>query len=435
MQKIFFILVLCFYFPLKAQTSWDSLVIERHTWRSNFEKFTNPQLEEDVKVGTEKKVITTTKKINHWWQELNQFTDTTQLLTVFGIDTLQILQNPESLIAFYNGYNEHKINRNSQQKEFLMGLLGNTNVFKRELQNLINGTKYSMHRPYCYNYTIKFYAKNNLIAHYTSSKVGSGYCFTFVNQNNKAVYSFTIDKLLAKIFQYKSYTPITGKDLLKYLTNQIIRNNMATIYKLSSYTFKKEIDELSTDFSILSFEEVYARGRYIDLSDEMTIKIVLKNEIMLPNVYLNFMASANQGKLYTRDSIKVSYKNIINRIQNTPFIRKYLIEDSTARLDIYFFDSKGINQHGIKNITGRNYGSCNCKWDNQFVEQAIFFELEGIEIPPSIFFLLPDDNILGYYVGSMQSITLFDKSAHKLSINFPFVCLVLDKNGKLIPKN
>lgn len=477
MQKIFFILVLCFYFPLKAQTSWDSLVIERHTWRSNFEKFTNPRLEEDVKVGTEKKVITTTKKINHWWQELYQFTDTTQLLTIFGIDTLQILQNPESLIAFYNGYNKHKINRNSQQKEFLIGLLGNTNIFKRELKNsIIDRSKYAIHRPYCYSYSIKFYAQSQLIAHYNSQKAANyKHFFPYINQEKKAVYNFQIDNLLAKAFRLQSFSSLKkGKKAIQYLVTRIIDANMDTLYKLFPYTYQTEIETLQTDFRLISFESVYQRSKFFGYTPN-TIKVVLQSKEMLPNVYLNFIASTTKKGMYQANNLKKSYQNIVSRLQSIGFLRDYLLKDTTAKLDIYYFDNKIINDYVINevnrspeqweryddlkkrlilsttdSIKRANQESllafykldncaCNYRWDKEFIEKAVVFTITDASNSISAWLLLPDDTLLLYRVDSRkieatlvlkQPLTNFSPNA-----TIPLPCLLLDKNGKLVPKN
>ena len=65
---------------------------------------------------------------------------------------------------------------------------------------------------------------------------------------------------------------------------------MPTLYKYSAYSYKPEIDELKTDFEIISFEEVYGRGRYI-WDEPKTMKVVLKTQSMLNNINLAFLAS------------------------------------------------------------------------------------------------------------------------------------------------
>ncbi len=109
----------------------------------------------------------------------------------------------------------------------------------------------------------------------------------------------------------------------KYIINKVVDNNVRELYKLSAYSYENEISDLSTDFEIISSEKVYGRGRYI-WDEPKTIKITLKNEEMLPNVYMQFLASKFGETLYSRDSIKKDYKNILSRIQSITFITDYL---------------------------------------------------------------------------------------------------------------
>lgn len=470
-------MVLCLHFSLQAQTSWDSLVIERHTWRSNLARFSNPQLDEDIKESTEKKIITSNKKISLWWKEVNQFTDTTQLLAVFGIDTLQILQNPESLIAFYSGYHKNKINQNPKQKEFLIKLLGNTSVFKRELKNsIIDRSKYAIHRPYCYNYSIKFYAQSQLIAHYNSQKAAHyKYYFPYINQEKKAVYNFQIDNLLAKTFRHQSFSPLKkGKKIIQYLVTKIIDANMDTVYQLYPYTYQKEIKALETDFRLVSFEGVYQRSKFFGYTAN-TIKVVLQSKEMLPNVYLNFMASTTKKRMYQTNTLQKSYQGIVSRLQNIGFLRDYLLKDTTARLDIYYFDNKAINDYVINEVNGNpeqweryddrkkrsklsttdsvkkaNQESllaiykkmecgCDYRWDKEFIEKAVVFTITDANNSILAWLLLPDNTLFLYRVDSRtiattlvinQPLTNFSPDATS-----PSPCLLLDKNGKLIPKN
>jgi hypothetical protein len=473
MLKIFFTLVLCLHFSLQAQTSWDSLVIEKdRIWTI---KYTHIEVSHGNIADTSREhireVIRDMAAINDWWLELNQFTDTTQLLPTLGIDTLQILQKTESLIALYPRYYKRKIYQNSKQKEFLRNLLGNTYIYKQELKNT------TLTEPYHYRYAIKFYSQKQLIAHYTSQKSSylSYYLCPYINQNNQFVYNFKVDKLMANLFGDKTFRPLkNGKTLLKYLTTSIINKHLPTIKKLAAYTYQTEIEALQTDFRLISFEGVYQRSKFLGYVPN-TIKVVLQSKEMLPNVYLNFIASTTPKSMHRANDLKKSYQGIVSRLQNIGFLRDYLLKDTTAKLDIYYFDNKAINDHVIDEANGSpeqweryddrkrrsklsttdsvkkaNQESllaiykkmecgCDYRWGKEFIEKAVVFTITDANNFISAWLLLPDDTLLLYRVDSRkiettlvinQPLTNFSPDATS-----PSPCLLLDKNGKLIPKN
>jgi hypothetical protein len=243
---------------------------------------------------------------------------------------------------------------------------------------------------------------------------------------------------------------------------------------LSAYSYEKEISELSTDFKIISSEEVYGRGRYI-WDEPKTIKITLKNKYMLPNVYLQFLDSKYGNTLYSRDSIKKDYKEIVSRVQAIPFITAYLQQDSSAQLDIYYFNNSGINNYNIDGVnknptewkkqddyieslkwyeknnikpsfdldkaiktSERNNCGCNYRFDSDFIKKAIFIEITSNRNASSIWFLLPDNTMLLYHIESyhLDDAKVLDMKLDKFAnnIQLPFACLRFDKNGNLIDK-
>lgn len=158
-------------------------------------------------------------------------------------------------------------------------------------------------------FIISLYKENNVTNIFTSSRRTSGYYFPYKDLSDRVVYNYKIDKQLNDILKrkIKIEEPLKGNDLLKYILNQVVDNNVRELYKLSAYSYENEISDLSTDFKIISSEEVYGRGRYI-WDEPKTIKITLKNEQMLPNVYMQFLASKSGETLYSRDSIKKTIK-------------------------------------------------------------------------------------------------------------------------------
>jgi hypothetical protein len=457
---------------LKAQFHTDSLIIIRNTYQNQIFQDNEELYNSDrIKINGKRKVL---KLIS----ELTRFDEENHLLVKFGIDTNFIKNNPGEVLKLYDGYYSKNIDWNEKQKEFIFGILIDINNYKSGLKEYLSkGCCYTMHNPYRYEYVIKLYSNNAIQNIYTSSKSAWGYHFPYKDQSGRGVYNYEVDKQLNKLFKRKLKIdePLEGNALLKYIVNQLIETHMRELYKLSAYTYKKEISELSSEFSIISSEEIYGRGRYI-WNEPKTIKITLKNEYMFPNVYLQFLDSKYGETLYARDSIKKDYKEIVNRVQSISFITDYLKQDTSAHLDIYYFNNSGINQYNIDGInknpiewkkqdeyikslewyeknnikpsfdiekaiqtSERNYCGCNYRFDNEFIKKAIFFEITSNRNASSIWFLLPDDKILLYHVESyhLDDAKLLDMNLDKFgnNIQLPFACLLFDTKGCLINKN
>ena len=481
------LLTICFL-SAKSQTLPDKIVVVKNIYQSQY--FTD---KEDL-FDSDTVVLTNKRKIYNLFTELVKFDDEAQLLNKFEIDTTFILKSPNELLKLYSGKN--KIDWNQKQKEFIFKKLTDFNIYKSELKGYFS--HYTSAKPYhsvlrflkrhpvaiCgmgmptyrHEYVILLYNKNEIANIFTSRKSTSDYIFPYINQSSRIVYNYKIDKRLNKLFKRKIKIdePLKGNDLLKYIVNQIIENNIRELYKLSAYSYEKEISELSTDFKIISSEEVYGRGRYI-WDEPKTIKITLKNKYMLPNVYLQFLDSKSGETLYSRDSIKKDYKEIVSRVQAIPFITDYLQQDSSARLDIYYFNNSGINKYNIDGVnknptewkkqdeyieslkwyeksnikpsfdidkaiktSERNYCGCNYRFDSDFIKKAIFIEITSNRNASSIWFLLPDDTMLLYHVElyHLDDAKVLDMKLDRFgnSIQLPFACLRFDKNENLIKK-
>ncbi len=478
------------YLSIISQTLPDKIVIIKNIYQNQYFSKNEEIFKSDTIVLSNK------KKINNLYTQLVRFDKEEQLLNRLGIDTTFTQNSPDKLLKGFNDNNKSKFDWNQKQKEFIFKKLTDINVYKSELNEyLYRYNLYSTyhHFPkffkshrisYCgmgtpiYNreYLILLYNKKDISDIFTSRKCPSGFNTPYKNRSNRATYDFKIDLLLNKLFKQKINLDklLKGDDLLKYIVNQIIRNNTKELYKLSAYSFEKEISELSTDFDIISSEEVYGRGRYI-WDEPKTIKVSLKNKYMLPNVYLQFLDSKYGSTLYSRDSIKKDYKEIISRVQAISFITNYLKQDSSARLDIYYFNNSGINKYNIEEVNKKpsdwkkqdeyieslkwyttnnikpsfdlekaiktseriNCG-CNYKLDSEFIKKAIFIEITSKRNASSIWFLLPDNTLILYHVNSynIDDVTVLDIRLNSLGDSFelPFACLRFDKNGKLFEK-
>ncbi len=484
------LLVIISFFSVKGQTFPDKIIIVQNTYEYSTFIDTVELYKSDTIVLTNK------RKISKLFTELKKYDSEEQLLIKFEIDTAFIHNYPDEVLKLYNG--KTNIDWNEKQKEYVFKKLNNVNICREEINNYISNYRpiksyhrYSISRLLKFNrvgicgmgmptyrkeYVISLYSENNITNIFTSRRSISGYNFPYKDQLNRAVYNYKIDKQLNEIFKskIKIEEPIKGNDLLKYIVNQIVNNNMRELYKLSAYSYENEISELSTDFTIISSEEVYGRGRYI-WDEPKTIKITLKNKYMLPNVYLQFLDSKYGETLYSRDSIKKDYKEIISRIQAIPFLTDYLQQDSSSRLDIYYFNNSGINKYNIDGInknptewkkqddyieslkwyeksnikpsfdidkaiqtSERIYCGCDYRFKSGFVEKAVFFEITSKRNASSIWFLLPDNTVLLYHVESyhLEDASVLDMKLDKFGngTQLPFACLRFDKNGKLMEK-
>lgn len=463
------ILIFC-SFSIWGQSFTDKIRLVQKTYQ-------NQAFNEQEKLyDTDTIIFTSKRKISKLISELSEVNSESHLLSEFGIDTTYIINNTGDLLRLYDGYYKNELDWNEKQIDFIFEKLTDLETYSTQLnQYLSKGCCYTMHHSYRYEYILILEEENEITNIFKSRKSIWGYHFPYIDQANFAVYNYEIDKQLNKVFQRKLTTkePLKGNDLLKYLVNQIVENNMQELYKLSPHTYEKEISELSTDFQIVSSEEVYGRGRYI-WDEPKTMKITLKNDIMLSNVFLQYLCSKNGESLYPRDSIKMEYKDIVSRIQSISFITEYLEQDSTSELDIYYFNNNGINEYNIDKVnknpnewqkqddykeslkwyensdiepsfdignaiktSERNHCGCNYKFEREFIEKALFFEVTSNRNATSIWFLLPDDTVLLYHVQSYQleDARVIDNKLIKYGeLNLPWACLLFDKNGNIINK-
>ena len=478
------------FLSVKSQTFTDKIKIVQNTYEYSAFIDTVELYNSDTILLTNK------RKISKLLAELERYDNEEQLLEKFEIDTAFIRNNPNEVLKLYDGKN--KFDWNEKQKEYILEKINDINVCREELNNYISSyTPQNKYRRFSISRLLKFrsvgicgmvmptyrnefvisvYNENDIKNIFTSKRRTSGYFFPYKDQLNRVVYNYKIDKQLNEIFKrkIKIEEPLKGNDLLKYIVNQIVDNNIRELYKLSGYSYENEISELSSDFIIISTEEVYGRGRYI-WNEPKTIKITLKNEYMLPNVQIQFLSSVVGNSIYSRDSIKTEYQEVLNKVQSLDFITEYLKNDTSATLDIYFFNNSAINEYNILNInktseewerhdkyveslkwyetsdikpsfdikksiatSQRNDCGCNLRKEKSFFNDAIFFEIRSSRNPSSIWFLLPDSTVLLYHLETYQAegARVLDKDLNSLisDIYLPFTCLLFNEKGELIKK-
>ena len=476
--RILTFILLLTSFSSVGQILPDSIVIINNTYINSFSDSDNLYRTDNYSIILDGKsyllngVRISKLKILNLLTELGKPDNTDNSLAKYEIDTNWIKNNPANLLTLYTDKNQ--IDWNGQQKDFIFKKLTDLANYKEELNDFISsGGNYTMHSGYKNEFILKFYHKRAISNEIKSRKYVWGYKMPWINQAGDTLYNFNIETNLKGILSTKEKLkdPLKGEKLQKYLVNKIIDNYMRTLYKLSAYSYQNEIAELNSDFKIVSFEEVYGKGRYI-WDEPKTMKIVLKNKLMYDNVNLVFLASKYGNTIYSRDSIKKDYADYVKRIQSVKFISDYLKTSPDTRLDIYYFNNRGINSYNIASVnkdsttwarhdkwveslkwfeknnikptfdmeqsiknSQQNDCGCNYRFDKAYVERAIFFEVRDSNNSSSVWFLLPDNRVLLYFIEGSTALN-FKRSDFndKKEYGLIYPCVLLDTNGRKIPK-
>jgi hypothetical protein len=194
-----------------------------------------------------------------------------------------------------------------------------------------------MHQRYRDQFIVTLYDGANLIGTFTSRRSRQGTRKTPWENNKKELnYNPDVDKYFYLLTGMPNYDERINKSkLTKQIVNQIVDYYKSTLYDLSAYDYIKEIQELSSEFEIKKFGEVYGRGRYI-WNQGKTFYVRLHNNQMLPNVDLMFLAEKQGGSIYSRQNVIDNYKGIIERIQKIQFIKDFILQHPSTKLDIFF---------------------------------------------------------------------------------------------------
>ena len=191
---------------------------------------------------------------------------------------------------------------------------------------------------------------------------------------------------------------------------------------------------------------------------------------MLPNVTLNLMLSKKGKTLNSRDSVKKDAAEFVSRVQSVKFIEDYLISNPSAKLDIYYFNTRNLNISNIESVnkspeqwaqfdswvksmakydsmhynpsfdiaesikTSRQV-NCGCcfRFERNFIEKAIFFEITDADKQTSIWFLLPDNRVL-LYIMDGNSVLGMTRSEfeNKREYGLIYPCVLFERSGKRI---
>ena len=464
MKTLQTIIILLFSGTLLAQSPKYTIEVTYNLYATGFDN-------NEYLYRTSPIAITKAKKVNQLITELNQFKSINNLFTETDIDTIVILDRPKQLIKYYN---DKYIGWNEQQIEYITEKLSNLETYKEYFGSYLDlGCCVHMHLRYRDEYIIKVYDNYNLIKTYTSRRsLPNTKKIPWTSDNNERNYNINIDKILFEtIGSIKQYQKILdGKDLTEYLVTKIIDYHKPTLYELSAYDFVDELNELKSDFEILGIGEVYGRGRYI-WNEPKTYYARLTNSSMLPQVNIMFLATKEKKSIYSRDSLKTDYKDIVNRVQRIEFLTSYIKLNPTVKLDIYYFNNKPINDYNIDNfnknpeqwikhdryldgirkyetlepkptyanedairVSKQIYCGCNYRFERDFAGKAIFLELNNQETEEnSVWYLLPDNTIL-LYIMQGEKVLDYNYTEFGKSKGVQYPCILFNLKGEIIDK-
>lgn len=461
LQKIIFLL---FSGVILAQSQNYAIEVTNNLYATDFDN--NEYLYKTKPVSIKK-----TKKTNQLVAELYNSKNINDLFKETKIDTSAILNNPKSLIKFYN---DKHIGWNKQQVDFISEKLNNIETYKSYFTDYIKlGCCVNLHQRYRDEYSIKIYLNGELKDIFTSRKsiIGSKK-MPWTNNQNQFNYNSNIDKLIFEIIddEYQYQKLLNGYNLTELLVTRIIDYNKQTLYELSAYDYIEKLKELKPEFEILKLGEVYGRGRYIWNSPK-TYYARLSNSTMLPNVNIMFLASKQGKSIYSANKIKEDYKDIVKRVQKINFLIDHTKQNPSVKLDIYYFDNKPINDYNIDNVNKNQeqwikydkflesikkyanedpkptyanedaievskqvYCGCNYRFEKEFLEKAIFIELNNSETKDnSVWYLLSNNTVLLHIMQGEKVLNYnYTEFGKYKGIQYP--CVLFDLKGNIIDK-
>ena len=477
--------MLIFTAQIFSQNLPDKIVVIQNTYTCSFEN--NPEI--DSLMYSYKITITNLDSIKLLVNELNKYkiSDKKDILNAFDIDTLYIKKNYKKFLSFLGKDNREVLNEmgklNKQQKEFIFSKLSNIENYKQYIEKILSLGNNCFRLPPVprKEYIVIFYNQEKEFDVFTSQRYNDNRYIPYISQNGYLIYNDEVDYILDNVFgenyMKNKYEPLR-KNLLKYIINDIFEYEYSDIADLETKSYLREINELKTDFKIVDYGIIsYSGGSYIINEGKNPLIVKLKNSLMLPNVYIEFIASKIKNTFYSRDFLKKDYENILNKVQSIKFIVDFLKENPNTVLKILYFDNKCINFYHIKRINGEPqewqqhdkrvemlkkndvnkkdtivdeyaitteraiktseslYCGCNFRFDKDFLEQSIIFELSDKEKKYySLWCLLPDNRVLLYF---MQGEKVLNYNYNHWGNKYPGVqepCVIFDLNGEILNK-
>lgn len=350
--------------------------------------------------------------------------------------------------------------------------MGELDTYKAYFSSYISaGCCIHMHQRYREQYVIEVYENNRQAEVYTSRKSLRGarkipWSDTLGTSN----YNPNIEKYFFKLIgSKKGYEKIlTGERLTNYLVNEIANYYESYLRDLSAYDYYRYFNALSAEFEIMKIGSAGGiTGIYLGGGKYYYAR--LRSKSFLSQVDLFFYASKRGNNLYTPDSLLADYQHIADKVQDVTFIVEFLEKNKSTGLSLYYFDNKPINTYvvdlfnanpkrwlmhdrflalkkGFENadslpsyvnedaerVSKELYTGCNYRFEKDFVENSIMFQLRDSERREcSTWILLPDDSVLLYSMQGEKVLQYHYSDFGKFK-GLQRPCVLFNKTGAII---
>ncbi len=358
------LMLLTFFIGTKAvfASQPDSIVIYDYSWAflssyqykyvlvNKGDKFAFYQTYKHTRDKKGEKESSTMKKIgNVSFQKISSLTSALTdssfsklQLQNFGYDINWIRSNSNKLFSYVKDENEHWT---TQQITFVKLQLSDMGNFQSAVNRVVGREGfYIIAKDGGTGFKATFYYKDQKSIEVTASENPFGMPWQF---DTKKSFNSAIPRLFSEILPnnstYNKRRFSNFNYLMPELAKQIYDDKCRKkMYELAALEFQKEIDELKGKFRIQSASEYGYRDGYIR-DDKQVIKIKIHDSTMLENLNIDLYLTRERNTLYTRDSILAKGNNLVNTVQDIPFIKNFLLADTSRKLMINFENGASIN--------------------------------------------------------------------------------------------
>lgn len=226
------------------------------------------------------------------------------------------------------------------------------------------------------------------------------------------------------------------------------------------------IDSLRKDFQVLGAGESnyiwQIRNRWYQ-----TFCFTLHSPRLPPGAQLLFYATRSGRRLYPEDSLLRQLPGIAERVGRLTFLTDYLAGDPRRKLNVFFFDNRGLSPDHITGFNGTPAGwkehdlwvrdmhslankpdfdvaesienskevncGCNLRLDDTVMQRAVLLELRDENGGTSTWVLLPDDTpVLWHFEGEGVYRYTKEELGFKGKFGVLYPCRKADALGRLI---
>lgn len=494
MKTLRTIIILLFFVGTKAvfASQPDSIVIYDNSWAflnsyqykyllvNNGKKFVFYQTYKHIRDNKGKKESSVIKKIGTISFEVisslikalsdNNFSKLQ--LQNFGYDKEWIHSNSDKLFSYVKDKNDHWT---TQQVSFVKQQLSDIDNFQSAVNRVVGQEDiYIIAKDGGTEFKATFYYKDQKTIVVTANENPFGMPWQVDTTKS---FNPAIPKLFSEILPDNS-TFNKGRFsnfsyLMPELAKQIYDDKCGKkMDELAALEFQKEIDELKEKFKIQSASE-YGYGDGYIREDKQVIKIIIHDSTMLENLNIDLYLTREGNTLYTRDSIIAKGNNLVNTVQGIPFIKNFLLADTSRKLMINFENGASINpmvidgfnktpeqwkrsdwwtsillqddslgrkhnfntEEAIKTDRRVNCG-CNFRLDNNFLKGGIHFVIHDEKTGNwSTWIVLPDSTIVLWWIHGDGFSNLTYKDLGTDGRGVQYVCKKITPNGELEEKS